>query len=217
MVVPLRMRGLTRSVVFELDGDHLVSQGYELCSFVPMQGTGERRERQILLDGDAVVLRVDDGHQLDADRLRVALSQPRVQAWSQVVIGPGERFDGLHLWLALAVPGFCRLIAQREAVDRGVVAHAWPLGVPTAVIGNSLAYLGLRPVTPDRQWVEFGVYAHGPDADTLAHQMLQRIQSWDRTSLNAHIEAHPADTPDDHLPEGLILDKKHTRIVISWP
>ena len=85
------------------------------------------------------------------------------------------------------------------------------------MVGSSLAYLGLRPVTPDRQWVEFGVYAHGPDADTLAHQMVRRIQSWDRTSLNARIEAHPAGTPDDHLPEGLILDKKHTRIVISWP
>ena len=36
IIVPVRMRGLTRSVVFERDGDHLVSQGYELCSFVPL-------------------------------------------------------------------------------------------------------------------------------------------------------------------------------------
>ncbi|MGH3888791.1 MAG: hypothetical protein ACRDSZ_19905 [Pseudonocardiaceae bacterium] len=41
--------------------------------------------------------------------------------------------------------------------------------------------------------------------------------SWDRTSLSARIEAHPAGPPDDHLPEGLVLDKKHTRVVISWP
>lgn len=217
IIVPLRMRGLTRSVVFERNGDHWASKGYELCSFVPMQGIGERRERRVLLDGEAVVLRVDDGQRVDADRLREALSLPRVQAWSQVTIGPGERFDGLHLWLAMALPGFCRLTAQRDAVDRGIVAHAWPLGVPTAVAGGSFAYLGLRPLSPDRQWVEFGVYAHGPDADTLAHQMIQHIQSWDRTSLSARIEAHPAGTPDEQLPEGLVVDKKHTRVVISWP
>ncbi len=217
LVVPLRMRGLTRSIVFEREGGHLASRAYELCSFVPMQGAGERRERLVLLDGEAVGLRVDDGQQVDADRLREALSQPRVQAWSQVTVGPGERFDGLHLWLALALPGFCRLTAQREAVDRGIVAHAWPLGVPTAVAGGSFAYLGLRPVTPDRQWVEFGAYAHGPDADELAHRMVRHIQSWDRTSLSACIEAHPAGTPDEQLPEGLVLDKKHTRVVISWP
>lgn len=47
--------------------------------------------------------------------------------------------------------------------------------------------------------------------------MIRRIQSWDRPSLNARIQAHPAGTPDDHLTEGLVLDKKHTRVVISWP
>ncbi len=217
LVVPLRMRGLTRSIVFEREGGHLVSRAYELCSFVPMQGAGERRERVIPLDGDAVGLRIDDGQQVGADGLREALSLPRVQAGSQVTIGPGERFDGLHLWLALALPGFGRLTAQQEAVDRGIVAPAWPLGVPTAVAGGSFAYLGLRPVTPDRQWVEFGAYAHGPDADTLAHRMIRHIQSWDRTSLSARIQAHPAGTPDDHLPEGMVLDKQHTRVVISWP
>lgn len=38
IVVPLRMRGLTRSVTFERDGNHLVSRDYRLCGFVPMQG-----------------------------------------------------------------------------------------------------------------------------------------------------------------------------------
>ncbi|MGH3828764.1 MAG: methyltransferase, FxLD system [Pseudonocardiaceae bacterium] len=31
LVVPLRMRGLTRSIVFERDGGHLASRSYELC------------------------------------------------------------------------------------------------------------------------------------------------------------------------------------------
>jgi len=218
MVVPLRMRGLTRSVVFERDGDRLVSQGYELCSFVPMQGVGTPTERLVSLDGDEVSLRVDGDQPIDADRLRAALSQPRMQAWSGVTSGGDGRFDGLHLWLAMVLPTFGVLTARKEAVARGVVAHAWALGMPTAVNEGSFAYLGLRPVTPDRKTCEFGVYGHGPDAEELAHQVVRHIQSWDGSSLNARIEAYPVGTPDDQLPEGaLVLDKKHTRVVISWP
>ncbi|MGH3827547.1 MAG: methyltransferase, FxLD system, partial [Pseudonocardiaceae bacterium] len=128
-----------------------------------------------------------------------------------------ERFDGLHLWLAVTLPNFGRLTARREAVDRGIVAHAWPLGVPTAVEGGNLAYLGLRPVTPDRQRFEFGAYGHGPAARELVNQMVRHIQSWDGSSLNARIGAHPAATPDAELPEGRVINKKHTRVVISWP
>ncbi|WP_346011822.1 methyltransferase, FxLD system [Streptomyces sp. SID3343] len=49
MVVPLRTRGVTRSVVFEVDGDHLVSRGSAPCGFVAMQGVGEHRERRVPL------------------------------------------------------------------------------------------------------------------------------------------------------------------------
>ncbi|MGH3866811.1 MAG: methyltransferase, FxLD system [Pseudonocardiaceae bacterium] len=218
IVVPLRMRGLTRSVVFERDGDRMVSQGYELCSFVPMQGVGTPIERLVSLDGDEVSLRLDADQAIDADRLREALSQPRVEAWSGVTSGEEGRFDGLHLWLAMSLPTFGVLTARKEAVARGVVAHAWALGMPTAVNGGSFVYLGLRPVTPDRKRCEFGVYGHGPDAEELAHQVVGHVQSWDGSSLNARIETYPVSTPDDQLPEGaLVLDKKHTRVVISWP
>jgi protein-L-isoaspartate(D-aspartate) O-methyltransferase len=69
-----------------------------------MQGAGECRERLVILDGEAVGLRLDDGQQIDAGLLREALSQPRVESWSEVTLGSGERFDGLHLWLAVALP-----------------------------------------------------------------------------------------------------------------
>jgi protein-L-isoaspartate(D-aspartate) O-methyltransferase len=70
------MRGLTRSVVFERDRNRLVGQGYELCSFVPMQGAGTPFERLVSLDRDEVSLRVDGNQPVDADGLRAALSQP---------------------------------------------------------------------------------------------------------------------------------------------
>jgi protein-L-isoaspartate(D-aspartate) O-methyltransferase len=217
LVVPLRLRGLTRSIAFERADGHLTSRGYELCGFVPMQGVGECREQLVLLHADDVGLRLDDGQQVDADRLRQALSQPRVEAWSGVRLGRGERFDGLHLWLALRLPNFCLLTAKKEAADAGIVAQVSPLGTPTIVEAGSFAYLVLRPVTAEQQLFEFGAIGHGPDADKLAQHMVTQIQSWDGTSLNARIEAYPVDTPDGRLPGGLVLAKKHTKVLISWP
>ncbi|MGH3868023.1 MAG: hypothetical protein ACRDQ4_18235 [Pseudonocardiaceae bacterium] len=55
------------------------------------------------------------------------------------------------------------------------------------------------------------------DGDVV-DRMVRHIQSWDRSSLSARIAAHPVGAPDDQLPEGaLVIDKKHTRIVVSWP
>jgi protein-L-isoaspartate(D-aspartate) O-methyltransferase len=218
LVVPLRLRGLTRSIAFELQGGRLVSQEYEQCGFVPMQGAGEDRERLVRLYGDEVGLRVDDGQPVDEAGLRQALSAPRVQVWSQVTAGTGERLDGLHLWLAVCLPAFGLLAATQRAVDQQIVAHAWPVGVPTTFDGAGLAYLTLRPTGAERQRFEFGAYGHGPDGGKLAEAMVEHIRSWDGSSLDAGIEAYPAGGPDGTLPTGaLVLHKRHTRVVVSWP
>jgi protein-L-isoaspartate(D-aspartate) O-methyltransferase len=218
IIVPLRMRGLTRSVVFERDGDRLVGQGYELCSFVPMQGIGTPDERVIPLAEDEATLRIDADQQVDADRLVAALAQPRIEEWSGVTVSGVGRSDGLHLWLAINLPQFGVLTARKETVSRGLVAHAWALGMPTAVSEDSFAYLGLRGVTPDRATCEFGVYGHGPAAGELADRMLHAIRSWDGTNLDARIDSYPAGTPDEQIPSGaVVLDRKHRRIAISWP
>jgi protein-L-isoaspartate(D-aspartate) O-methyltransferase len=218
LVVPLRLRGLTRSIAFETGGGRLVSQEYEQCGFVPMQGAGQDRERLVRLYGDEVGLRVDDGQPVDEAGLRQALSAPRVQVWSQVTAGTGERLDGLHLWLAVCLPAFGLLAATQQAVDRQIVAHAWPVGVPSTFDGASLAYLTLRPTGPGRQRFEFGAYGHGPGGGKLAEAMVEHIRSWDGSSLDAGIEAYPAGAPGGTLPAGaLVLSKRHTRVVVSWP
>lgn len=217
LVVPLRMRGLTRSVAFESDPRGcLAGQEYVPCGFVPMQGVGQCREQLVRLHGGDVALRVADGQQVDGEALRRALTQPRVEAWSGVTADVRQRVDDLDLWLALGMHTFCALAANQQAVTHGIVAHASLLGVPTAIDGDSFAYLAFRPVTPERNVFEFGAYGHGPGAVALAERMVDRIRSWD-SSLRAQIEAYPADTPDDLLPAGaFVLDKRHTRITISW-
>jgi protein-L-isoaspartate(D-aspartate) O-methyltransferase len=215
LIVPLRMRGLTRSVVFERDGKRLMSTGYEVCSFVPVQGLGAPAEQVIALDGDEVGLRADAAEPVNAEAVRAALSQPRITAWS-VVTTPDGPFDGLHLWLATTLPSFGVLMARKSAVERGVVAHSWALGTPTALTESSFAYLGMSPKTPG-QPREFGAHGHGPDAEKLVNSVIDAIRSWDGTNLDVRITVHPIDTPDNQLPAGFVLDKRHTRVVLSWP
>ncbi|MGH4015931.1 MAG: methyltransferase, FxLD system [Pseudonocardiaceae bacterium] len=221
IVVPLRMRGLTRSVVFERDGDHLVSRGYHLCGFVPMQGVGAHTERLVALDGDEVGLRVDDMQPVEADHLRHALFAPRVERWSGVVF---DQVAELDLWLGTAVPVFGILAAKDGPIDRGLVARsANPRsanrGVPTALSAGSFAYRTKRSIEGTTDF-ETGVYAHGPEAEDLAEQYVKLLRTWDREHRRgpgARIEVYPAATPDADLPPGRVIDKKHTRVVISWP
>src|SRR5882757_1369616 len=78
IVVPLRLRGLTRSIAFDRAGAGLVSHSYRLSGFVPMQGAGSYSERDIPLD-EGVALRVDDdSQQFDVEALREALHAPRL-------------------------------------------------------------------------------------------------------------------------------------------
>jgi len=219
-VVPLRLRGLTRSVAFERDDERLVSRGYRLCGFVPMQGAGANRERLILLHGEEVGLRVDGEHQVDADRLREALAEPRVERWSGVEVGGFEPFDELDLWLATVVDEFGLLAAKKTAIDSGLVAASTRMGAKTVVAGGTFAYRASRPTSTARTTFEFGVYAHGPDAESLADEYVDLIRTWDRDhrrGREARIEVYPAGTPDADIPEGRVIDKKHTRVVISWP
>lgn len=219
LVVPLRIRGLTRSVAFQRDDGHLVSLGHDMCGFVPMQGAGARPERLILLHGDDVALRIDDDQDIDAETLRQALLQPREQAWTGARFGGSEPFDGLFLWLATCLPGFALLTRQRSDTARALADPSSPAGTPTLIEGGSFAYHTFRQVDAAASSYEFGAYAHGPDAARLAAQMAGQIQLWDREHRRdaARIAVYPADTPDGQLLPGLVLDQRHTRITISWP
>ncbi|MGW0827742.1 methyltransferase, FxLD system [Streptomyces sp. NPDC002845] len=233
LVVPLRVRGLTRSIAFEREDGHLVSQGYELCGFVPMQGAGEYRVRLALLHdekGEEVGLRLDDGQRADTERLREAMAQPHAEVWSKVTIGGMEPFDNLDLWLATVLPDFALLTATVAARDKGLVPSASPMGIPTLIDGGSFSYRTVRPLGDEWTTFEFGAYGHGPHAQKDAERLVELIQTWDREHRRhrARFEVHPltgdsvtGDTatgvvsPD--TPAELVVAKRHTRVTVSWP
>ncbi|MGH3828965.1 MAG: methyltransferase, FxLD system, partial [Pseudonocardiaceae bacterium] len=186
-----------------------------------MQGIGEHCGQAISLHGDEVGLWLDEGRQVDTAALVEMLSTPRAQAWSGVLVRAGEPLSDQDLWLATTLPDFCLIAASQYAVDCGLVAPGWPMGTPAILDGGSLAYRATRQsVNSDETASEFGAYAHGPDAARLAEGLAEQIRIWDRNHRDGPgpcLTVHPADTPDADLPDGVVLDKRHTRIVISWP
>jgi protein-L-isoaspartate(D-aspartate) O-methyltransferase len=218
----LRMRGLTRSLALVREPDRLVAASVLECGFVAMQGAGAVTERLIPLHGNDVALRVDSDEAMNAAALAIVLDAPRAEVWSQVTVGREEAFSDLDLWLMATLPGFCLLTASQDAVDAGLVNPTWRIATPATVQGRSLAYRS-KPCAIDEQRTlfEHGAYGHGIHGADLARQLVQQIRVWNqqhRQGPGADIAVYPAGTSDDKLPEtrALVIDKKHTRVVISW-
>ncbi|MER7497025.1 methyltransferase, FxLD system [Streptomyces pharetrae] len=222
LVVPLRMRGMTRSVAFVRDDQRLISDGFELCGFVPMQGAGENRMRVVLIhdvEGEEIGLRLDDHPEPDAKALAEALRAPRCEVWSGVTLAGNESNEHLDLWLATALDNLPLMAARPAARERGLVASASPLGIPTLVEGGSFAYRTVRR-TDDPDRFELGAYGHGPEGQKVAERLVEEIRTWNREHRGdrAHIDVYPAGTPDDQLPRGArVIDRPHSRTTITWP
>jgi protein-L-isoaspartate(D-aspartate) O-methyltransferase len=217
IVVPLRTRGLSRSLALERVGDHLASVSAKVCGFVKMQGAGAHRERLLLLRGDEIGLRFDDGGPDDVHHLDGVLATPRVAVWSGITVGHMESFEMLQFWLATSMPGF-GLFAVDADQDDDLVDPGNRLFNLAAVDGDSFAYLISRPAGQRR--AEFGAHGFGPRARAVAEALVEQVRIWDRDQRGGpgpSFEVWPKDTPDERLTSGFVLDKRHSRIVISWP
>lgn len=220
LVVPLRMNGVTRTIAFRRDGDHLVSTSAEVAGFVPMQGAGARPERILRLpdgQGGHVSLRFDVGAPEDPGRLDGVLAAGRGEAWSGVTIEHGVSFADLHLWLAGFLPGFC-LVAADDGTELAAERGRWfPFGV---VRGDSFAYLATRPTANDNG-VEFGARSYGPHGEDAAAVLVEQIQAWDRQARDASEPTFaywPAGTDPRGQPSAVaVLTKAYGLLTISWP
>ncbi|WIY05588.1 methyltransferase, FxLD system [Amycolatopsis mongoliensis] len=219
IVVPLRMNGVTRVIGFRREDDHLVSTSSEVAGFVSMQGDGARDERVFLLpdrNGYHVKLRFEGDVPAGLDQLDGVLATERTEAWSGVTIKHGVSFADLHLWLAVFLPGFCKL-AVDEGTDLAAERKGWfPFG---AVHGDSFAYLAVRPL-PEGGGSEFGARAYGAHGDDAATALVEQIQAWDRHGRDREPTFTYWPTGSDRPEFGkdtAVLVKTHGVATISWP
>ncbi|MFD0423455.1 MULTISPECIES: methyltransferase, FxLD system [Streptomyces] len=223
LVVPLRMRGLTRSVAFtQITGEHgpyLESVSALICGFVPMQGSTAHREELLLVNGTPEIgLKFDDGLPADPHRLDNAVTFPRHELWTGVVIGLSELIDTLQMAMAISLPGFCTM-AVDEDLDTGLVTPVNKRFALAAVEDDTFAYLVTRR-TDDNKHIEYGVHALGANAKQFADQVADVLRDWEasrRGGPSPVIRVYPANTSDDQIPADRVIDKVHSRVSLSWP
>lgn len=163
-------------------------------------------------------LRTDHEHPIDGARLQAALRGAALEEW------PGVEFDRpdlLDLWLVSMLPAPAILTSEQGPIDEGLLGPAARLGVPALVSDTGFAYRKKRPI-PDTAEFEVGVRAHGPDAARLAGQYVELLRRWnvhrdEQCGAGPRLDVFPASTARADLPAGTVVDKIHTRVVISWP
>lgn len=216
LVVPLRLRGQTRSIAFDRVEDHLESRSTTLCGFVSMQGAGANYERVVPIAGDEVYVGFDEDQESEAHPYDGVLDEPRWQVWSGVVMNREEPLSDLNLWLAATLPGYCVLFADRS-VQTVAPSPRW--GAAAVATRDSVAYLTSCPAwRRPASFVELGVNGHGPDARELMDRMVGQMRTWD-----AHHRHGPG--PSFHVysagaaavPDGFRIERRHGHFVISWP
>ena len=67
------------------------------------------------------------------------------------------------------------------------------------------------------------MHALGPEAEAFAERVAGFLTTWDRKHRGGpgpRIAVYPAGTPDtrlSHPPGSRVLEKAHSRVVLSWP
>ncbi|MGH3869603.1 MAG: hypothetical protein ACRDQ4_26575 [Pseudonocardiaceae bacterium] len=180
IVVPLRIRGLTRSVALERDGACWRSRSTEYCGFVPLRGAGHQPERNIRLNsGGKLILRIDEGRPVDCDALRRSLGEAPAELWTGTAVTDQEKKTGLgdlDYWLATQYD-LCRLLTRSS--DHGLVAPVYGWGSMAVRDQETFTYLTKRPAGATGE-SELGVCAYGPDSEELASRAVERIRALER-------------------------------------
>jgi protein-L-isoaspartate(D-aspartate) O-methyltransferase len=214
IVVPLRLRGQTRSIAFDRVEDHLESRSTTLCGFVCMQGAGANYERLVPIAGDEVYVGFDEDQESEAHPYVGVLEQPRRQAWSGVVMNREEPLADLNLWLAATLPGYC-ILSANPSVQTVAPTPRW--GAAAVATRDSVAYLTSCPARRrPASFVELGVNGHGPDARELTDRLVGQLRIWDtrhRHGPGPSFQVYPA---GGDVPDGFRIARRHGCFVVTW-
>jgi protein-L-isoaspartate(D-aspartate) O-methyltransferase len=212
LVVPLRWRRQSRSVAFVREPERLRSDAMEVAGFIPMS-TPDGEHRTAI--DESIVLIWDADQPVDPEELSGILDRPAEAAWSGVVVGPHDPFDGV--WLRLTTdPRACWLLGRPFPLPEGGTV---PVRGPALVDGAALAFFTHRRLEgPDSRRSELGALGFGPSGAALARVVEGHVRAWDAArDVVPQLTVYPAGTPDGALPDGAVIEKQHTRLVITYP
>ena len=210
LLVPVRLRGLGRLLVFTRQGDYWRGDGWLPCGFVRMRGRASKHPVVTTSLAEGVKLRSDGSPVPDAHALTAALTGKPRELWTGVTTGASEGTRSVvDVWLATALDVFGRLHASPPRL--GVL----PGGSPATWSSDTIAHMVMRPV--DGNSFEYGIAWHGPDQD-MAEHYAQQLRVWDRDHRGRHRPALYVcpEGPGPGLPAGRVLDRPGPRMVLTW-
>ncbi|MET9258040.1 methyltransferase, FxLD system [Streptomyces sp. NPDC003717] len=226
LVAPLRLHGYHWAIGFTKAKGVLHSdEPLVVCGFVAMQGDGAWKRNRRTVPGTGVHLSWEDGTPLPVDQLTPALTREPTVTRTGITVGGHEPFDLLQLYLAGALPGFCRLEADPDGNHR-VLDPPPPHWPAVAIVrGTSLARLAHERIgdgDDGKGRYEFVVHGYGDQGRAAAEEMAEQVESWQRNHRGAHcplITIRPAAhrAPAGPEPSPHVFVKKHTRATVSWP
>ncbi len=217
LVLPLRWRGQTRAVALTRHGDRLVSDGMELCGFVPIIGQNGEKTSPLNAD-DTIRVHYDEDQDVDPDGLAATLQtrRPALEAPSAQRVGGEEPFDGVWLRATAGDDRVCRLEVTSKALEQELLRRpAIPVRSPVLVDGNSLAYLTITREGADAERsFRLGAAAYGPRAEKLARDLVAHIDAWGSNRLAV---PQMVITPADYVSTtGHAISKPESRIALTY-
>lgn len=226
LVLPLSLRGPQRSIAFQRLGDVLVGVSMVVCD-LSTSGQGEfagQTTRLPIGDDHRLWLWSDGIRSIDPLLIERLVSGPSRDTPTGHAATITETFGGLYLWLALHDSRFVQL---GSALDAG---FPWILGLPgklrlTAGLFDASA-LCILTTGPDRPAATFADDRRLPlsvrefgDGE-LTRGLIDLVCAWDAAgrpgTSDLRAVAYPAGARYDPSPGGVVIDKRWSRLVLSW-
>jgi len=229
LVIPLSIRGPQRSIAFERAGARLVGRSMADCDFsTSLRGDFAAPTTRLRIPShqdEEVWVWFDGARDIDPVTIARLLSSPGVDRPSGYAARVSEIFGGLYLWLALNDHRFAHIGSAGSPRLPGVLHLP---GKPTMTAGlldtSGLALLdygGRSPATSldDPRTAVVGVRGFGHDSG-LTDRLIDLVSAWNDAGRPAtdglRITAHPIEEPYDRGPGEFVIDKRWSRLVLSW-
>lgn len=231
LVIPWAVRGVQRSLAFELRDDHFVSRSVVACDFVALRGAFAGASAPVPVGPEpGVFARGEDCEGLEGDRLYRLLTGSHADWRTPLRVTPFEILDGLSPWLALRNPSSCILTAEGEVADRGLVPYLFGNAGSTCLSGGLLEddtlCMLMRP--PDHRLgtntyasAAFPLYirSFGPNRQ-LVRRLIEQITAWDAagrpTTDRMRVKAYPQAVGYQPAAHERCIDRPSMRFVIDW-
>lgn len=188
-----------------------------LCGGFLAQRGRDAHPRSTRALNEEITVEAENDLGLEIDVLDLLETEP-VTVWTGVELPYPGRFDRLIVFLSLHHEGLFTMAAPRTFLPGALRAWNTIYGI---AFNGALAHLRLRAIDPadPKTGNEIGLSAYGPDAAGLAERLIEDVRAWSRIGeLDPVFEVYPHTTTADLNAAGaIILEKRHSRIRITWP